>query len=196
MNLGDAIKDFEAETTLGKIKLYDYLGQAWLPLGKYIQGVIFALPADYDAVATTEVAALTKLAEEFQKRNVKVLVLSGDSLETHQGWLKDVAAYDSAAQNVPFPIVADQQKVLAQQLKVVEEGAVLILGTDKKLKLSMRYPATTGRNIDEILRVIDSLQLTASRCLATPANWKSVCIIVCSAPLLANKKNPRCFQWA
>lgn len=139
------------------------------------QAVIFAVPSDYHAVATTELAALAKFADDFAKRNVKVVIVSGDSVQTHQEWLKDVAAYDEdSAGNFPYPILADEQRAVAKQLHVTEAtGAVLVVGADRKLKLSMLYPADTGRNIEEVLRVVDSLQLTSSKRLATPANWRS-----------------------
>jgi len=168
MNLGDNVSDFEADSTAGKLKLHDYLGHHW--------GVIFALPRDFHAVATTELAELAKRASEFNRRNVRLAVVSGDNVDTHQTWLKDVMAYEPSLKDLPFPIVADETKAIAKQLKILEEsnstGAVLIVGADKKLKLAMLYPSSTGRNIDEVIRVIDSLQLTHTRQLATPSQWK------------------------
>ncbi|XP_054599956.1 peroxiredoxin-6 isoform X2 [Nothobranchius furzeri] len=166
--LGDVFPDFEAETTVGKIKFHDFLGDSW--------GILFSHPRDYTPVCTTELGRAAKLSSEFSKRNVRMIALSIDCLEDHYGWSKDILAYNcesSETNLLPFPIIADRNRELAITLGMLDpeekdsDGmpvtarCVFIIGPDKKLKLSILYPATTGRNFDELLRVIDSLQLTA-----------------------------------
>ncbi|XP_059199724.1 peroxiredoxin-6-like isoform X1 [Centropristis striata] len=177
--LGDVFPDFEAETTYGKIKLHEFLGDSW--------GILFSHPRDYTPVCTTELGRAARMSSEFSKRNVKMIALSIDCLEDHHGWTKDILAYnceESSCTSLPFPIIADSKRELAVALGMLDpvekdqDGlpltarCVFIIGPDKTLKLSLLYPATTGRNFDEILRVVDSLQLTAGRRLATPADWR------------------------
>ncbi|KAG7487723.1 hypothetical protein MATL_G00026410 [Megalops atlanticus] len=176
--LGDVFPNFEAETTIGKIKFHDFLGDSW--------GVLFSHPRDYTPVCTTELGRAAKLSTEFSKRNVKMIALSIDSVEDHLGWSKDIMAYNSEAPGCtfPFPIIADDKRELAVMLGMLDPDerdkdgmpltarCVFVIGPDKKLKLSILYPATTGRNFDELLRVIDSLQLTAQKRVATPVDWK------------------------
>ncbi|KAM9109001.1 peroxiredoxin-6 [Megaptera novaeangliae] len=177
--LGDEAPNFEANTTIGCIRFHDYLGDSW--------GILFSHPRDFTPVCTTELGRAAKLAPEFAKRNVKMIALSIDSVEDHLAWSKDINAYngDEPTEKLPFPIIDDKNRDLAIQLGMLdpaekdEKGmpvtarAVFIFGPDKKLKLSILYPATTGRNFDEILRVIISLQLTAEKRVATPVDWKN-----------------------
>ncbi|XP_028407638.1 peroxiredoxin-6-like [Dendronephthya gigantea] len=176
VNLGDVFPDFQAQTNCGPIEFHDFLGDSW--------GILFSHPADYTPVCTTELGRVAQLAPEFAKRNVKLIALSIDSPESHNGWIKDIQSYCSLGENFPFPIIADDKRELAVKFGMLDPDevnaqglvltcrAVFIIGPDKKLKLSLLYPATTGRNFDEILRVIDSLQLTAKFKVATPADWK------------------------
>lgn len=170
LRLGDIVPDFEAVTTEGPIKFYDYLGEGW--------GVLFSHPADYTPVCTTELGRTALLKEEFAKRNVKVLAVSVDPLEKHFGWRNDINETQHC--NVDFPIIADENREVANLYDMIHPNAsetftvrsLFIIGPDKKLKLSLTYPASTGRNFYEVLRVIDSLQLTAKYSVATPADWK------------------------
>ncbi|XP_076009441.1 peroxiredoxin-6 [Genypterus blacodes] len=175
--LGDVFPNFEAETTIGKIKFHDFLGDSW--------GILFSHPKDFTPVCTTELACAASLTKNFQKRGVKMIALSIDSVEDHRNWSKDVMAFnDDLESPLPFPIIADDKRELSVQLGMLDPDerdkdgmpltarCVFVVGPDKKLKLSILYPATTGRNFDEILRVIDSLQLTAQKKVATPVNWK------------------------
>ncbi len=170
LRLGDIAPDFEAETTQGKIHFHEWLGDSW--------GVLFSHPADFTPVCTTELGTVAHYFDEFAKRNAKVIALSVDSLESHMRWIKDI----EETQNVKlqYPIIADENKVIANLYDMIHPNAnetltvrsVFIIGPDKKIKLVLTYPASTGRNFDELLRVIDSLQLTANHSVATPANWK------------------------
>jgi thioredoxin-dependent peroxiredoxin len=170
IRLGDAAPDFTAETTEGKINLYDYLGDGW--------GVLFSHPKDFTPVCTTELGEVAKLKPEFDKRNVKVLGLSVDKLDNHKGWADDIEETQGAKLN--FPVIADEDHKVSDLYDMIHPNAndtmtvrsVFIIGPDKKVKLIITYPASTGRNFDEILRVIDSLQLTANHSVATPVNWK------------------------
>ena len=170
IRLGDTAPDFTAETTEGTINLYDYLGDGW--------GVLFSHPKDFTPVCTTELGAVAKLKPEFDKRNVKVLGLSVDKLENHKGWAADIEETQGAKLN--FPVIADEDHKVSDLYDMIHPNAndtltvrsVFIIGADKKVKLIITYPASTGRNFDEILRVIDSLQLTANYSVATPVNWK------------------------
>ena len=170
LRLGDIAPDFTAETTEGPISFHSWLGDKW--------GVLFSHPADYTPVCTTELGATAKLKEEFEKRNVKVAALSVDGLESHLGWIKDIN--ETQHTTVNFPIIADEDKKVATLYDMIHPNSsekftvssVFIIGNDKKIKLTITYPASTGRNFNEILRVIDSLQLTANYSVATPANWK------------------------
>jgi alkyl hydroperoxide reductase subunit AhpC len=165
LRLGDDAPNFKAETSKGSIDFYEYLGNSW--------GVLFSHPADYTPVCTTEL-----LAAEFEKRNVKVLALSVDSLGKHEGWINDIN--ETQHTTVGFPIIADEDRSIATAYDMIHPNASLtatvrslfIIGPDKKVKLMITYPASTGRNFAEVLRVIDSLQLTANYSVATPADWK------------------------
>ncbi|MBX9734642.1 MAG: peroxiredoxin [Chitinophagaceae bacterium] len=170
VHLGDIAPNFTAVTSIGTINFYEYLGDGW--------GVLFSHPADYTPVCTTELGRTALLKEEFAKRNVKVLALSVDSIERHEGWIKDINETQGAS--VDFPIIADQDKSIAHAYGMIHPNAsetftvrsLFIIGPDKKVKLTITYPASTGRNFHEVLRVIDSLQLTARYSVATPADWK------------------------
>uniref|UniRef100_A0A671V7L5 Peroxiredoxin-6 n=1 Tax=Sparus aurata TaxID=8175 RepID=A0A671V7L5_SPAAU len=175
--LGDEFPNFEADTTVGRIKFHDFLGSSW--------GILFSHPRDFTPVCTTELACAAKLTDEFKKRGVKMIALSIDSVEDHKAWSKDVMSVSSAAdKDLPFPIIADDKRELSVKLGMLDPDerdkdgmpltarCVFVVGPDKKLKLSILYPATTGRNFDELLRVIDSLQLTAQKKVATPVDWK------------------------
>jgi thioredoxin-dependent peroxiredoxin len=171
LRLGDTVPNFKASTTAGDIDFYEYLGDSW--------GVLFSHPADYTPVCTTELGKTALLQEEFRKRNVKALAVSVDPLDKHQGWVKDINETQHCTVN--FPIIADEDKKVAELYDMIHPNASLtatvrslfIIGPDKKLKLSITYPASTGRNFHEVLRVIDSLQLTADYSVATPANWNA-----------------------
>jgi len=188
VNLGDVFPNFTADSTVGKLTLHDYLGESW--------GILFSHPADYTPVCTTELGRVAQLAPEFTKRNVKLLAVSCDDVESHHGWIKDIQAYNNLTGDFAFPILADEKRDLAVKLGMVDPDekdaagmpltarAVFIIGSDKRLKLSILYPATTGRNFDEVLRVVDSLQLTATKKVATPVDWKNggSCMVIPSIP--------------
>ena len=169
IRLGDIAPNFQAETNEGPIDFYEYLGDSW--------GLLFSHPADFTPVCTTELGQTAKLKNEFDKRNVKVLALSVDGTESHKSWIKDINETQNT--NVNFPLIADQDKKVALLYDMIHPNAtekttvrsVFVVGPDKKIKLTLTYPASTGRNFNEILRVIDSLQLTAYHSVATPANW-------------------------
>lgn len=171
LRLGDIAPDFSAETTEGKINFHEYLGDGW--------GVLFSHPADYTPVCTTELGAVAKLRDEFAKRNTKVIALSVDDLESHKLWIGDINETQKTVVN--FPLIADEDFKVAGLYDMIHPNAsekatvrsVFVIGPDKKIKLMITYPASTGRNFDELLRVIDSLQLTAYYSVATPANWKN-----------------------
>ncbi|XP_051557415.1 peroxiredoxin-6-like [Myxocyprinus asiaticus] len=179
MMLGDTFPNFEADSTFGKMKLHDFLGDSW--------GILFSHPRDYTPVCTTELGRAAQLNSEFCKRNVKLIALSIDSVEDHHGWSKDIMAYNNeeSGSKFPFPIIADDKRELAVALGMLDPEekdqtgmpltarCVFVIGPDKKLKLSILYPATTGRNFDEILRVVDSLQLTTKKRVATPVDWQA-----------------------
>lgn len=170
LRLGDIAPDFEAETTEGKIQFHRWLGNGW--------GVLFSHPADFTPVCTTELGAVAKLRAEFDKRNVKVMALSADPVESHRQWIGDINETQHTVVN--YPIIADPKFEVANLYDMIHPQvsdkftvrSVFVIGPDKKVKLTITYPASTGRNFDEILRVIDSLQLTAQYSVATPANWK------------------------
>ncbi len=170
LRLGDKAPNFQAQTSIGEIDLYEYLGDGW--------GVLFSHPADYTPVCTTELGATAALKEEFAKRNVKVLALSVDSVESHKSWINDIN--ETQGVEVEFPIIADEDRKIAEAYDMIHPNAsvnatvrsLFIIGPDKAIKLIITYPASTGRNFQEILRVIDSLQLTAYHSVATPADWK------------------------
>jgi alkyl hydroperoxide reductase subunit AhpC len=170
LRLGDIAPNFTAKTSLGEIDFYEYLGNSW--------GVLFSHPADYTPVCTTELGRTAKLKSEFEKRNVKVLALSVDGLTNHQGWISDIN--ETQHTSVEFPIIADEDRNVSTLYDMIHPNAsekttvrsLFIIGPDKKVKLIITYPASTGRNFVEVLRVIDSLQLTADYSVATPAEWK------------------------
>ena len=169
IRLGDIAPNFQAETNEGHIDFYEFLGDSW--------GLLFSHPADFTPVCTTELGQTAKLKKEFEKRNVKVLALSVDGAASHNVWIKDIN--ETQHTTVNFPIIADEDKKVAMLYDMMHPNAtekttvrsVFVIGPDKKIKLTMTYPASTGRNFAEILRVIDSLQLTAYHSVATPANW-------------------------
>ncbi len=170
LRLGDIAPDFYAISTVGTINFYEYLGDSW--------GILFSHPADYTPVCTTELGRTSHLMSEFEKRNVKVLAVSVDSLDKHNGWVNDIN--ETQHTTVTFPIIADADRNVATLYDMIHPNAsatltvraLFVIGPDKKVKLIITYPASTGRNFVEVLRVIDSLQLTADYSVATPADWK------------------------
>ncbi len=190
LRLGDVAPDFTAETTEGSISFHSWLGTGW--------GVLFSHPKDFTPVCTTELGTVAKIKQEFEKRNVKVLAVSVDSLQDHHGWVKDINETQGCEMN--YPVIADPQRTVASLYDMIHPNAddtapvrsVFIIGPDKKVKLMITYPASTGRNFLEILRVIDSLQLTAGYKVATPANWQDgqECIIT---PAVKDEDIPKLF---
>lgn len=170
LRLGDEAPNFTAETTEGTIHFHEWLGNGW--------GILFSHPKDYTPVCTTELGAMAKITEEFKKRNVKVIAISVDPLDAHKGWIKDINETQSCTVN--YPLIADPERKVATMYDMIHPNAadnmtvrsVFVIGPDKKIKLMITYPASTGRNFQEILRVVDSLQLTAKYKVATPVNWK------------------------
>jgi alkyl hydroperoxide reductase subunit AhpC len=169
LRLGDTAPDFTAESSVGSINLYDYLGDSW--------GILFSHPADFTPVCTTELGTAAKFKKEFDKRNVKMLALSVDGKDSHNEWIKDINSTQHTEVN--FPIIADEDRKVSDAYDMIHPKAdntltvrsVFIIAPDKTIKLMLTYPASTGRNFYELLRVIDSLQLTAYHKVATPANW-------------------------
>ncbi|WP_109436058.1 peroxiredoxin [Aquimarina sp. AU119] len=190
LRLGDEAPNFDAQTTEGEINFHNWLGDNW--------GILFSHPADYTPVCTTELGTVAKYTEEFNKRNVKVAALSVDGVESHHGWIKDIN--ETQYTTVNFPIIADEDRKVSELYDMIHPNAdsqltvrsVFVIGPDKKIKLTITYPASTGRNFDELLRVIDSLQLTAYHKVATPANWNhgEDCVIV---PSVTNEEIPNLF---
>ncbi|MGP1309056.1 MAG: peroxiredoxin [Phycisphaerales bacterium] len=190
LQLGDTAPDFTQQSTMGDIRFHEWLGDSW--------GVLFSHPKDYTPVCTTELGAVARLKPEFDRRNVKVIGLSVDPLKDHEGWSKDIEETQGVALN--FPLLADHDKTVSNLYGMIHPKAddtftvrsVFIVGPDKKVKLTLTYPASTGRNFDELLRVIDSLQLTSKHKVATPANWKhgQDCIIV---PAVSNDEAKKLF---
>ncbi|MDB5122575.1 MAG: peroxidase [Mucilaginibacter sp.] len=170
LRLGDMAPNFKAKTSDGEIDFYEYLGNSW--------GVLFSHPADYTPVCTTELGRTASLKSEFDKRNVKVIALSVDSVESHKGWINDIN--ETQGVEVNFPLIGDENREIALAYDMIHPNASLtatvrslfIIAPDKTIKLMITYPASTGRNFQEILRVIDSLQLTANYSVATPADWR------------------------
>ena len=187
LRLGDTAPDFSAETTHGKINFHDWLGDSW--------GILFSHPKDYTPVCTTELGYMSKIKPEFDKRNVKILALSVDPVDSHNGWVGDINETQNTIVN--FPIIADPDREVSDLYDMIHPNAddtltvrsVFVIGPDKKVKLSITYPASTGRNFDEVLRVVDSLQLTSDYQVATPVNWKNGedCIVV---PSIATEDIP------
>lgn len=190
LRLGDKAPNFDAETSEGKINFYDYLGDSW--------GILFSHPADYTPVCTTELGAAAKYKDEFAKRNVKVLALSVDGVASHKEWIKDINETQNTTVN--FPIIADEDKKVSDLYDMIHPKAddtltvrsVFIIAPDKTIKLMITYPASTGRNFAELLRVIDSLQLTAYHKVATPADWKEGEDVVIS-PSVSNQDAKKLF---
>lgn len=195
LRLGDVAPDFQAETSEGPIEFHKYLGEGW--------GILFSHPKDYTPVCTTELGYVAKIKPEFEKRNVKVIALSVDPVDSHKGWIGDINETQST--NVNYPIIADADRKVSGLYDMIHPNAsetttvrsVFVIGPDKKVKLTLTYPASTGRNFDELLRVIDSLQLTANYSVATPANWKDgedVIIVPAVSDEDATKKFPKGFR--
>ena len=178
LRLGDEAPNFKALTTEGEIDFHQWLGKAW--------GILFSHPADYTPVCTTELGAVAKMKGEFDRRGVKCAAVSVDPIESHRGWIADINETQHTTMN--FPIIADPERQVSALYDMIHPNAdttftvrsVFIIGPDKKVKLTLTYPASTGRNFFELLRVIDSLQLTANHKVATPANWENgqECIVV------------------
>ena len=192
LRLGDTAPNFTANSTVGEIDFYEYLGEGW--------GVLFSHPADYTPVCTTELGKTASLKNEFAKRNVKVLAVSVDPIEKHHDWVKDINETQNC--DVEFPLIADEDRKVAELFDMIHPNASLtatvrslfIIGPDKKIKLTITYPASTGRNFIEVLRVIDSLQLTANYSVATPADWKEgedVIVVPAVSTEDAEKKFPK-----
>ena len=195
LRLGDVVPNFKAQTSQGEIDFFEWLGDSW--------AVLFSHPADFTPVCTTEWGYMSKLTPEFDKRNVKILALSVDPLASHATWIGDIE--ETQVTKVNYPLIADEDKNVANLYDMIHPGSsekatvrsVFIIGPDKKLKLSLTYPPSTGRNFDEILRVIDSLQLTAYHSVATPVNWKhgeDVIIVPSVSDADAEKKFPKGFR--
>lgn len=184
LRLGDKAPDFDANTSEGKINFYKFLGDSW--------GILFSHPADYTPVCTTELGAAAKYKEEFEKRNVKVMALSVDGVESHKNWIKDINETQNTTVN--FPIIADEDRKIADLYDMIHPNAddtltvrsVYVIDPAKKIRLMITYPASTGRNFEELLRVIDSLQLTEKYKVATPADWKEGEDVVIS-PSISNE---------
>jgi alkyl hydroperoxide reductase subunit AhpC len=196
LRIGDTAPDFEQESSAGRIRFHDYLGSSW--------GVLFSHPADFTPVCTTELGYTARLAAEFARRNVKVLALSVDTVESHRGWLPDIE--ETQGVKVEFPVLADADRKVATLYDMIHPNAsvaatvrsVFFIDPAKKVRATITYPASTGRSFDEILRVIDSLQLTDSNSVATPVNWKpgEDVIIVPSLtdPAVLKEKFPQGFR--
>ncbi|MDX2047669.1 MAG: peroxiredoxin [Chitinophagaceae bacterium] len=192
LRLGDIAPNFKAQTTAGEIDFYEYLGNGW--------GILFSHPADFTPVCTTELGKTALLMEEFAKRNVKVLAVSVDPLDKHMGWINDINETQKC--NVNFPIIADPNREVSSLYDMIHPNAsenftvrsLFVIGPDKKVKLMITYPQSTGRNFVEVLRVIDSLQLTANFSVSTPADWKhgeDVIVVPAIATEDAVKKFPK-----
>ena len=170
LRIGETAPDFEADTTAGRIKFHDWIGNSW--------AVLFSHPKDFTPVCTTELGYMAKIKPEFDKRNVKIIGLSVDPLGSHREWANDIE--ETQGHTLNFPLIADHDKKVANLYGMIHPNAsdtmtvrsVFVIGPDKKLKLTLTYPASTGRDFDELLRVIDSLQLTAKHKVATPSDWK------------------------
>ena len=192
LRLGDIAPNFTAKSSLGDLNFYEFLGDSW--------GILFSHPADYTPVCTTELGRTAALKEEFEKRGVKVLALSVDPVEKHVGWIKDIN--ETQHVSVDFPIIADEDKKVSELYDFIHPNAsatltvrsLVIIAPDKTVKLIITYPASTGRNFVEVLRVVDSLQLTANYSVATPANWKqgeNVIVVPSISTADAIKKFPK-----
>ena len=195
LQLGDEAPNFTAETTEGTIDFHQYLGDGW--------GILFSHPKDFTPVCTTELGTVAKLKDEFAKRNTKVIAVSVDPIESHNGWVPDIN--ETQGTTVNFPIIADPDRKVSDLYGMIHPNAsdtmtvrsVFVVGPDKKIKLTLTYPASTGRNFQEILRVLDSLQLTAKYQVATPADWKDgedVIIVPAVSSEDAKTKFPKGFE--
>ncbi len=195
IQLGDVAPDFTAQTTEGEIKFHDWLGDSW--------GILFSHPKDFTPVCTTELGEVAKLKGEFDKRNTKVIGLSVDSVEDHEKWKGDIE--ETQGEGLNFPLIGDKNKEVATLYGMIHPNSldsltvrsVFIVGPDKKVKLTITYPASTGRNFQEILRVLDSLQLTAGFSVSTPVNWKDGDDVIIAPALSddeANVKFPKGFK--
>ncbi len=196
LRLGDTAPDFTQESSVGPISFHQWLGDSW--------GILFSHPADFTPVCTTELGATAKLAEEFKKRNVKAIALSVDPVESHKSWINDINETQSTTVN--FPILADADKKVSNLYDLIHPNAsttatvrsVFVIDPNKKIRLTLTYPASTGRNFNEILRVIDSLQLTEYHSVATPANWKDgddvVIVPSITDPVILKTKFPKGFK--
>lgn len=195
IRLGDIAPDFNAATTVGNINFHEWLGDSW--------GILFSHPKDYTPVCTTELGTAARMKPDFDRRDVKVIGLSVDPLEDHEGWAKDIEETQGIALN--FPLIADPESKVANLYDMIHPEAdntftvrsVFLIAPDKTVKLTITYPAATGRNFDEILRVVDSLQLTARHQVATPANWQAgedVIIVPTVSDAEATKKFPAGFK--
>lgn len=190
IRLGDEAPNFTAQTSMGEINFHEWLGDSW--------GMLFSHPADYTPVCTTELGRTAALSGEFQKRNVKPIAVSVDPMDSHEGWIKDIEETQNVTMN--FPLIADNDRNVAELYDMIHPNAsakatvrtVFVIGPDKKVKLTLTYPPSTGRNFLEILRVIDSLQLTADYSVATPADWKHGEDVVIS-PSIATEDIPERF---
>lgn len=190
LKLGDIAPDFRAQTTEGEINFHEWLGDSW--------GVFFSHPADFTPVCTTELGTVSKYREQFEQRNVKTIAISVDPLDSHNEWIKDINETQNT--EMDFPIIADPEGKIANMYDMIHPNSlekltvrsVFVIGQDKKIKLMITYPASTGRNFDEIIRVIDSLQLTANYSVATPANWNDGEDVVIS-PSVSNEEVPNKF---
>jgi alkyl hydroperoxide reductase subunit AhpC len=190
LRLGDVAPDFSAETSEGRVNFHEWLGNGW--------GILFSHPKDYTPVCTTELGAVAKMKSEFEKRNVKVIAISVDPVDSHKGWINDINETQNTRMN--FPIIADPDKKVANLYDMIHPNvddtatvrSVFVIGPDKKIKLTLTYPASCGRNFPELLRVIDSLQLTSQHKVATPANWEDGqdCIIT---PAVKDEEIPKLF---
>ncbi|XP_063700457.1 peroxiredoxin-6 [Culicoides brevitarsis] len=197
MNLGDQFPNFSADTTVGKIDFHQWMGDSW--------AILFSHPADFTPVCTTELSRVAQLVPEFQKRNVKPIALSCDSVDSHKKWIEDIKCYGKCSNEAfPYPIIDDEKRELAVKLNMLDKDeigkaglpltcrAVFIIDATKKLRASLLYPASSGRNFDEILRLIDSLQLTDSNKVATPVDWKhgEKCMVL---PTIKDEDVPKFF---
>jgi alkyl hydroperoxide reductase subunit AhpC len=195
VRLGDVAPDFTAETTEGKINFHEWLGDSW--------GILFSHPKDFTPVCTTELGAFAARKSEFDQRNAKLIGLSVDSVESHEQWKGDIA--ETQGQKLNFPLIGDENREVANLYDMIHPNAndtltvrsVFIIGPDKKVKLTLTYPASTGRNVDEIIRVLDSLQLTANYSVSTPVNWNDGDDVIIAPAISdedAEKKFPKGFK--
>ncbi|HTO01463.1 MAG TPA: peroxiredoxin [Microthrixaceae bacterium] len=195
IKLGDTAPDFTAETTDGTVNLHEYLGDGW--------GILFSHPADFTPVCTTELGAFANRKDEFTKRNTKLIGVSVDSVESHNGWSQDIA--DTQGQGLNYPLVGDEDRTVANlyemlhpnELATLTVRTVFIIDPNKKVRLTLTYPASVGRNIDEIIRVLDALQLTSKFPVSTPVNWEDGSDVIISPALSddeANEKFPAGFN--